>query len=143
VSVLGKKLIQRLVVNKTLEKSLIHPSYDNKSNNDVLEFLGDSVLQVKVTEILVKRMGKSNKVGPINEKRNSIVSNVNLFKAGLALGLDHYLKYKNLSAPSVKMIADCFEAILGELQQKKKEHEIACLINYLVNFTFSTAEKAS
>lgn len=140
---MGRKLIQKLITNKTLEKSLIHPSYDNKSNNDVLEFLGDSVLQIKVTEILVKKMGNTSKVGPISQKRNSIVSNINLFKAGLALGLDQYLKYTNPSTPSVKMIADCFEAILGELQQKKKDHEITCLINYLVQFTFSAGKQAS
>lgn len=140
---MGRKLIRKLITNKTLEKSLIHPSYDNKSNNDVLEFLGDSVLQIKVTEILVKKMGNTSKVGPISQKRNSIVSNINLFKAGLALGLDQYLKYTNPSTPSVKMIADCFEAILGELQQKKKEHEITYLINYLVQFTFSVGKQAS
>ena len=56
-----------------LEKALIHKSYDNISNNEKLEFLGDRVLGLVISEKLLDKFPEE-KEGIIDKKYANLVN---------------------------------------------------------------------
>ena len=69
-----------------LEKALTHKSYDNISNNEKLEFLGDRVLGLIISQNLLKFFPKDNSpsfvLGP-----SAIICPENTFSPGQTIGL--------------------------------------------------------
>ena len=57
----------------TLEQSLIHKSYDNKYNNEKLEFLGDRVLGLIISKKLIE-IYPEEKEGIIDKKFANLVN---------------------------------------------------------------------
>lgn len=98
-----------------LETALTHISYAKESNAtsyERLEFLGDAVLEMVVTDIIYRNYdllaGKSSKF------RASLVSTENLCNIAINLGL-HTMVRKSKSLPTIskKTTADLFESVLG------------------------------
>ena len=61
-----------------LEKALTHKSLDNNNNNEKLEFLGDRVLGLIISEKLLNKF-PDEKEGIIDKKFANLVNKKNLF----------------------------------------------------------------
>lgn len=102
--------------------ALMHSSYANevrKNSNERFEFLGDSVLNVIVSEYLFYKFPDLSE-GKLTKLRSSLVCEKMLFSFSKTLGLDEFLMVsygEKLSGgnklPSV--LADTFEAIVAAI----------------------------
>lgn len=107
-----------------LRKALIHKSYNEGKkkdilNNEKLEFLGDSVINLIVTEYLFKRFKKSDE-GELSKLKAHLVSSDFLFKAAKSINLGDYIllgkgEEKHNGRNNKKIIASLFEAVVGAL----------------------------
>ena len=97
-----------------LKLAFVHSS-NGKPNNQRLEFLGDSVLDLIVSNILFEN--KSNSEGQLTKKRATLVCEENLSDIVFAMGLDKYLTLgKSFKGePTNAVRADLFEAIVGAM----------------------------
>lgn len=77
-----------------LVQALTHPSTDSKPETrrayERLEFLGDAILQLAVTQYLYHHMPQSPE-GELTQLRARTVSRANLGKYGFILGLDKHI----------------------------------------------------
>ena len=101
-----------------LEKALTHKSYNNNINNEKLEFLGDRVLGLVISEKLIEKY-PDEKEGIIDKKYANLVNKktcqliakkINL-KKFILLGSSH----KKLERSADKISSDCLEAIVGAI----------------------------
>ena len=121
-----EKIIDYKFKNKTLLKeALTHPSFQKNSlkektnNNQRLEFLGDSVLNLIVSEYLYRKLASFSE-GKLTKIKSVIVSKVTLAKWAnhLSLGKNIFMgKGEDLTGGRKKLsiLADCFEALLGAI----------------------------
>ena len=122
---LEKKLDYKFKNKNLLQEALIHPSFQKKSlkdktaNNQRLEFLGDSVLDLIVTEHLYRKLASFSE-GKLTKIRSVMVSKDILAKWANHLSLGKYIilgKGEDLTGGRKKLsiLADCFEALLGAI----------------------------
>ncbi len=107
-----------------LVRCLTHVSYDrDKSNghNEVLEFLGDAVLDLAISDLLIRSFPEKSE-GDLSRMRAGLVNARALADKGAALGLGPHLllgkgeeRSGGRSKPSI--LAGAFEAILGGVYQ--------------------------
>ncbi len=106
-----------------LVQALTHPSTDSKPETrrayERLEFLGDAILQLAVTQYLYHHMPQSPE-GELTQLRARTVSRANLGKYGFILGLDKHIalgKGENGPADGAKnpIIANTFESVFGAM----------------------------
>src|SRR5688572_17300327 len=91
------------------EQALIHASASNgrsgnKLNNERLEYLGDSVLDLAIADLLYKNYPEKNE-GELTKLRSIIVQRSQLNRIAEELGLQHYIKgnfNKNVLPEDVK-----------------------------------------
>ena len=99
-----------------LEEALTHKSNNENFNNERLEFLGDSVISLVVSEELLLK-GANLDEGSLSIYRSKIVSRSNLSDIGAKLNLDKYLlassALKNNQNLTNSVIGNTFEAVLG------------------------------
>ncbi len=107
----------RFVDRKYLEVAFTHSTYANRfggKNNERLEFLGDAVLQLVVTETLFERSDANE--GELTELRKQYVSKPALESAERRMGLMRYLRYSggkiNVAG---KTSSNLFEAVVGAI----------------------------
>ncbi|MGI6705410.1 MAG: ribonuclease III [Clostridia bacterium] len=111
--------------NETLLKTaLTHSSYQDDvkeqiQNNERLEFLGDSVLNLSISEYIYKAY-PDLPVGKLTRIRAGVVSEPSLSKAAQRISLGEYLilgKAANLSGGRKldSILADAFEAVIGAI----------------------------
>jgi len=120
LQVLQKELGYNFKDPLLLVRSLTHVSYDrNKSggHNEVLEFLGDAVLDLVISDLLFRRFPGKNE-GDLSRMRAGLVNSVALAKKAVALNLGDLLRLGKgeersggRSKPSI--LAGAFEALLG------------------------------
>jgi len=122
---LEKKLDYKFKNKNLLQEALTHPSFQKKSlkdktaNNQRLEFLGDSVLDLIVTEHLYRKLASFSE-GNLTKIRSVMVSKDILAKWANHLSLGKYIilgKGEDLTGGRKKLsiLADCFEALLGAI----------------------------
>ena len=106
--------------HKLLETAFTHSSYANENNvqsNERLEFLGDSIIEFVITEILYKEFQGNE--GELSKIRAMIVSEKPLAETIDRLDLSRYmLKGKGESksqANSTAIKCDLFEAVVGAI----------------------------
>lgn len=107
-----------------LENALIHSSYANEvrgntHSNERLEFLGDSVLSIIVSEHIYKRFPNMPE-GELTRMRASLVCEKSLCEFSRELGIGQYLKLgkgedKNGGRERDSILADTFEAVLAAI----------------------------
>src|SRR3989344_1498117 len=108
-----------------LNQAMVHRSYLNEhprfalNNNERLEFLGDAVLELVVTEYLYQTY--PNPEGELTNWRASLVNAKMLAELARTFDLDHYLylsrgeqKDKKSKARTF-ILADAFEALIGSM----------------------------
>ena len=102
-----------------LELVFVHKSFDNKHNNERLEFLGDSILNSVIAQYLFLKF-PNEKEGLLTRMRAHLVKAESLTKKALELSLDDYIKLSkgtaNLSSDRKNSILeDAFEALIGSI----------------------------
>lgn len=86
-----------------------------ESNNERLEFLGDSVLDLVVSEHLFNRFPKKNE-GFLTQQRSRYVSRSSLNRIAFDLNLDKYIKCKiDLPIEQTSICGNTLEALVGAI----------------------------
>ena len=120
--------------------AFIHKSFDNKHNNERLEFLGDAILETVISELLFKKFGDANE-GLLTRMRSTLVSteNLNLICREYELHKDLKMSKGTLNLPDThkdKIYAGLVEAVIGSVfiiegYQKSKQLIEKLFINQL------------
>lgn len=110
-----------------LELALTHSSYTNEqrargintSSNERLEFLGDAVLELVISEYLYSNF-KKYREGALTKMRQSLVCEKTLSKIAAEISLGEYLNLGNGEENSdcrsrPKILADALEAVFGAI----------------------------
>ena len=109
-----------------LREAFTHRSYINESrergiaHNERLEFLGDAVVELSVTDFLYKKYPGEDE-GALTSYRAALVNAVTLGDLGIDLGMEEYLllskgeaKDKGTKAREI-ILANAFEALVGAI----------------------------
>jgi ribonuclease-3 len=116
-----KKLRIRFNHRRLLKTALTHSSFDLKSGtcNEVLEFLGDAVLELVIREHLWKKSPGARE-GTLSEQKKDYTSTAALFSTGKRLGIGRFIFMSKgeratggQTRPSI--IAGTLEALIGAL----------------------------
>ncbi len=121
---LEKKLNVKFKNKDLLKQAFCHRSYLNENpdfylqNNERLEFLGDAVLELVVTEYLFHNY--ENSEGELTNWRAALVNAQSLAELSAELGFDDYLllskgEAKDTGKARQYILADALEAFLGAL----------------------------
>ena len=132
---LEKRLNYKFKNIDLLKNALVHSSYANEirgnvHSNERLEFLGDSVLSIIVSEHLYNKFPNMPE-GELTRMRASLVCEKSLCEFSRELGIGNYLKLgkgedKNGGRERDSILADAFEAVLaavyldGGMEEAKK-----------------------
>jgi len=107
-----------------LKQALTHRSYLNENpgwavgHNERLEFLGDAVIELAITEYLFREYSKPE--GELTAYRAALVNAESLAKVAIELGLDKYLllsrgETKEFSRSKIEILSNTFEALIGAI----------------------------
>lgn len=125
IEALAKKLGIPYKEDGLLRQALVHRSYLNENNdfphdhNERLEFLGDAVLELVVTEHLYRTY--QNPEGELTNWRAAVVNGQNLADIGKAIEIEEFLylskgeKADTDSKARRYILANAIEAIIGSL----------------------------
>ncbi len=108
-----------------LKQAFTHRSYINENpklgltHNERLEFLGDAVLELSVTDYLFKKYPGENE-GELTSYRAALVNATTLSKAAMELGMDEFLllskgEAKDRGKARQYILANTFEAVIGAI----------------------------
>ena len=105
-----------------LEKALTHSSYANEHNsesNERLEFLGDSVLSLIVSENLFSRLKRDDE-GDLSKIRASLVCEKGLFELSKEIDLPAFIRLGKGEESTggrsrASVVSDAFEALLAAI----------------------------
>ena len=106
-----ERIININFINKeNLILSLTHKSHNSKINNERLEFLGDSVLDIVISRELMREFPDGDE-GLLTQRRAALVQKPFLANMGRLLNLMDYLKIeKNIHFVKIH---DCFSNMFG------------------------------
>ncbi len=109
---------------ENLRNALIHKSYNEGlknglPDNEKLEFLGDSVINLSITDYLYKRFVQLNE-GELSKLKAHLVSTNSLYQISRYLNLSEYLflgkgEEKNDGRKNKKINASLLEAVIGAI----------------------------
>lgn len=108
-----------------LEQALTHRSYLNENkdetleHNERMEFLGDAVLELVITDFLFKHYPDEPE-GVLTAYRSSLVNTVSISETARALGVNDFLRLSKGEAQDKgrareTILANAFEAIVGAI----------------------------
>lgn len=111
INVLRQAFIHRSYINEHKESGLEH--------NERLEFLGDAVLELVVTDFLFKNY-PSKTEGELTAYRAALVNTNSLSEASTRLGINEYLhlskgESRDMGRARQYILANTFEAVVGAL----------------------------
>ena len=125
-----------------LKQALIHPSYSGEmhmqryESNQRLEFLGDAVLELAISEFLYQEHPEIGE-GELTRKRSSLVFEAALDVCARAIGLGSYLYLgrgedagNGRDKPSI--LSDAFEALIGAIYIDSSFEEARAFIRRFV-----------
>ena len=111
-----------------LEQALVHSSYTNEQasptqSNDRLEFLGDAVVAIVISEALFARYPDADE-GELTTRRAAIVSSTGLARIASRLGLGEYVVLGHGATVAGErarnsILAGAFEAVTGALYSEQ------------------------
>lgn len=110
---------------RLIEQAFTHRSYLNENralgreHNERLEFLGDAVLELVVTEFLYSKYANKPE-GELTAFRAALVNTVSISDAATQLGMNEYLllsrgESKDTGRARSIILANAFEALIGAL----------------------------
>ena len=100
---------------KLLIKSFTHKSFNPIDNNEKLEFLGDRVLGLVISQNLLKFF-PNDKEGDLDKKLASLVNKKQCALIAKDIELQNYILIKNSKTNTTvenKILSDCLESIIG------------------------------
>ena len=101
-----------------LQQALTHKSFNNIDNNEKLEFLGDRVLGLVISQTLLNKY-PSEKEGIIDKKYANLVNKKTCSQISKKLNLSKFIflgsSHKRLDRSSDKISSDCLEALIGAI----------------------------
>ena len=115
--------LQKIIGIKFREKNLLvqaitHKSYNSKINYEKLEFLGDRVLGIAISNKLIE-LYPSEKVGILDKKFSNLVNKNTCYEIGKKLKLNEFILVGNTKKQNIKIenkiISDVCESIIGAL----------------------------
>lgn len=124
-SALEKKIKTEFANKDLLTQAFIHRSYINEnpgsklSHNERLEFLGDAVLELVVTDYLF-RLFPNSPEGELTAYRSSLVNTQVIGNTALELGMNEYLllskgESRDTGKARLHILANAFEACIGAI----------------------------
>ena len=121
---LAKELGYSFTDAALLARALTHVSFDRKktgSNNEVLEFLGDAVLDLAISDLLIRRFPERTE-GDLSRMRAGLVNSIVLAEKASALDLGSLLllgkgEERSAGRSKASILAGAFEALLGAVYQ--------------------------
>ena len=117
---LEKKLGYAFDKKDLLKKALTHISKSNE-NNETLEFLGDAVINLSISDLIIKNFPNVDE-GVLSLMRSKLVSRDTLNKIGKEIKLNEFIicgeSFKNQTLPE-NIIGNALEAIFGAIYQEK------------------------
>lgn len=125
---LEKKIKVEFKNKEILRQAFIHRSYLNENrsldleHNERLEFLGDAVMELIVTEHLY--LNYPNPEGELTNWRSSLVNGKMISEVARKLGFEEYLylsrgESKDTGRARDLILANCFEAVIGAIYLDK------------------------
>lgn len=121
---LKEKLPDNILFEEPMMSCLIHKSFKHENlidfdHNERLEFLGDSVLQLMISEKLVDKFPEFNE-GELSKLRSALVNEASLAKLAQVIGLSQFIflgkgELKEDGHLKASILANTFEAYLGAL----------------------------
>lgn len=110
---------QNYFVTAFTHRSTVHSAIDYKKHNERLEFLGDAVLELVITEQLFADYGEESE-GLLTSYRSALVRGDNLAKVARRLQLGRYLIISQSEdraggRDNDSLLANVFEALLGAI----------------------------
>ena len=119
---LEKKLNIKFKNNSLLIQSLTHKSFNPNENNEKIEFLGDRVLGLVVSQKLLK-IYPNEKEGILDKKFASLVNKKTCLEVAKTIELEKYIKTFNPKNKIIKIedkiISDSCEALMGAIYLDK------------------------
>ena len=114
-----EKIIKYIFKDSSLlSKALTHKSFDSENNNEKLEFLGDRVLGLIISQKLLEKF-PNEKEGIIDKKFANLVNKKTCSAIGRKMNLKKFLilgaSHKNLERSADKIVSDSLEAIVGAI----------------------------
>ena len=100
---------------KLLTKCFTHKSYNPVENNEKLEFLGDRVLGLIISQNLLKFF-PNDKEGDLDKKLASLVNKKQCAVIAKDINLEDYILIKNSNNKTNienKVLSDCLESVIG------------------------------
>jgi ribonuclease III len=108
-----------------LDQALTHKSYIHQTNtlknvsNEVLEFLGDAVLNLAVGHLLIQKFPEAQE-GMLSRKRAHLVKQSSLASLSKELQLERYLllgkgELQNGGMKKASILANAYEALIGAI----------------------------
>jgi len=100
---------------KLLTKCFTHKSYNPVENNEKLEFLGDRVLGLVISQNLLKFF-PNDKEGDLDKKLASLVNKKQCAVIAKDINLQEYILIKNSNNNTNienKVLSDCLESVIG------------------------------
>lgn len=118
-----------------LDQALTHRSVHRSINNERLEFLGDSVLSVVITEFIYNDLKSSNE-GELSRIRSSLVKEEALARVARDIDLGQYIhlgpgELKSGGFRRDSILSDALEAIFGAVYLDKGYDEAKKVILFL------------
>ena len=105
-----------------LIQSLTHKSFDNKKNNEKMEFLGDRVLGLVIAKKLLERY-PDEKEGILDKKFAALVNKKTCLDVAKKINLEKFILTLNPNNKKVKIedkiISDSCEALIGAIHLDK------------------------
>ena len=117
------KELQQIIKIKFKDKDLLlqsitHKSFDSKKNYEKLEFLGDRILGLVISNKLLQ-LYPNEKVGILDKKFASLVNKDKCCEVGKSLKINKFILIgntsKNKNIIEDKIISDCCESIIGAI----------------------------
>ena len=101
-----------------LKRCLTHKSFDDKINNEKLEFLGDRVLGLIISKNLLSKYPNESE-GTIDKKYANLVNKKKCAEIASAIDLKKFMllgtKYLKNDQKNEKISGDCLEALIGAI----------------------------
>ena len=115
---LEKKLNIKLKDKSLLQKALTHKSFNQKFNNEKLEFLGDRVIALILSKKLID-LYPNEVEGTLDKRLAKLVNRQTCCLVGWSMGLQKFIilgnNKKKITLDDQKILSDCCEAIIGAI----------------------------
>ena len=139
-----EKKINYSFKNKIYLSTALTHSSKSKNNNERLEYLGDAVINLAISDYLIKNFTDLDE-GSLSILRSNLVSRATLSKVASQLGLESYLKIGksllNQENKKISIYGNAFEAIIGGIHLDKDFSQAASVVINLLEQEIESLKK--